>query len=411
MTATAIESTLEPTAEPTGATKATITIARSALRAALGKLMSVVDTSVKALPVAQHVLLDARDGHLTLSAMDFASFVRLSLPCDCATDAVALLPAKLLSEIVASLPPTNAVTITIDGPCATIVAGRSRFELPGLQFAEYPLWPEIATDDARENATAGVIVDATAWLDAITRCADHASDAESRPILNAVLCERDEHTGTAIIVGTDGQSLARLSGGPIAGRGPMAQLLIHRLSVPLLAKAFAGLDADATLTLTADANRLLVEGPNAAVLVRLVEGPYPKYRQIITQDPTHTVEADRLLFAAAVRRVGLTSDSARRIAITLDADEMTLRGASDKLGTASDAISIETKGRTRGAVEPFSCCLNATKLAIALGTLTADRVQLTAQGPDDHQRPVFIRAADQGPADPTAILVMSLRSY
>jgi DNA polymerase-3 subunit beta len=373
----------------------TLTIARSSLRAALGKLLSVVDTTAKALPLAQHILVETRAGSVTLSAMDFNAFVRLTLSCDCADDASALLPAKLFAEIVANLPPVNAVTLAFDGLRSVLTAGRSRFELSGLPVETYPEWPAVPR-------ASRLTVDSLPLLDALTRVATHASDAESRPILNAVLVE--EACDALFVVGSSGQSLALLPGGSVLSGALMGPILIHRLDVERLARIF-GLDGSTPLTLSADEHRLHVEGGAVSASVRLVEGPFPQYRQILTEAPTHTIVCDRQLLASAVKRASIATDNTRRVALTF-ADELQLRAAYAGVSAASDAVPLERHERADETSEPLSLMLNAGTFATALATLDTDSLQITAQSPD---RPVFLRAADQSPTDPSVVVAMSLR--
>ena len=57
------------------------------------------------------------------------------------TDGVAVLPARLISDVVRSLPP-GAVEIDVDGEQARITAGRSEFTLRVFPVDEFPRLPE-----------------------------------------------------------------------------------------------------------------------------------------------------------------------------------------------------------------------------------------------------------------------------
>lgn len=383
----------------------TITIARQALRTALNKLLAAVDTTSKALPVAQHILFDVAPGQLTLTATNFEAFVRLTVACECAGDGSVLLPAKLLGEIVANLPPAT-VTIALNTPHlgnARVTAGRSVFDIVGLGADEFPPLPDV------ENGRAVEVI-AAPFMDALTRCAAHASDADSRPALNGVLVERE---GDAlVIVGCSGASLARLSGGVVAGPAFARQCSIHRQSVPILARLFAGLPDEEPITLSVDEHRLQVSSVDQVAQVRLVEHEFPSYRQLLKAERLFSAVCDRLLLAAALRRVALTSGETPtghtgRVTITL-ADELLLRAEKGERGRATDAVPIESRAVSGTAARDTSITfgMNATLLIAALTTLTADRVELAIDGPE---RALVITPADQPESDPTLCLVMPLR--
>lgn len=395
MTATLAPETLAPSRAPAAPV---ITIARTALRTALTKLLTVADTSARALPVAQHIRLDARDGSITLSATNFEAWVRLSLSCELDGEGVALLPAKMLAEIVANLPASGALTIRLDVGRTIITAGRSRFEIAGLAPDEFPNLPAV-------ESQARVVVRAAPFLDACARVLPHTSDAESRPALQGVSVESED--GALLVVGCEGSSLARLSGGAIVGQSPatgMGSCLIHRAGIPILSRVFGDLADDATVTIAADASRLQIETDGIAAQVRLVDHPFPAYRQLISQGAArHVVVCDRAELAAALRRVGIATDEHRRLEITLDGD-IAIRGTRD-IGTASDAVAAESHTRPADDAS-LRFGMNASLIGKALTTLTGERVELSAEAPE---RAVFLRDADQSATDPTLLLVMPLR--
>jgi DNA polymerase III sliding clamp (beta) subunit (PCNA family) len=391
--------------------------ARQALRTALGKLLAGVDTTSKALPVAQHILFDAEPGRLTMTATNFDAFVRLSVSCQCEGSARALLPAKLLAEIVASLPPapvTLALEPAATGPSSAIIsAGRSRFELPGLRPEEFPELPASQVETV-------ITVPTVAFLDALTRAAGFTSDAETRPALNGVLV--DDANGRMSVIGCDGAALARIGVGRNAGLLG-GRCLIHRLGVPILTKLFGGAadaapDArEASLTLALDgAGRLRAESGDALALVRLIDYEYPTTSHVFALDRTHVVVCDRVHLAAAVRRVSVAAGDTLRIEITLLESEIAIRAAADKTGRASDVVPLDTHQRYERPAradgephepipDPLALTLNATKLALALATLTGNQVELTFESP---ARPVLMRDPEQPADSPTFLATMPL---
>lgn len=383
MTATAMREVVGTSAATTR-----LQMAREPLRAALGKLAGVTDTSKQALPVAQYVLLEARDGTLSLTATNFQTWVRLVVPCVVDGGGSVLLPAKRLTEIIGSLPP-SPVSLVFNDTQATITAGRSRFDVQGLAVSEFPGLPAV---DPQQVVT----VDAAIFLDALSRAVGHASDAASRPAINTVLITA--HQGALTLVGCSGITLARLPAGP----GTItADILVARIDVPSLCRIFAGLKDEATLTLTADTLRLCVSSDTTTAHVRLVDQKFPAYEQLIRQTPKHTVVCDRAALLNAFKRVGLASDVSGRVHVTLDGD-ITLRADTAETGTASDVVLIDSHDRTGN--QPLTFDISASVATRALDTLTADRVQFTLETRD---KAVMFRNAE--PKDSALLLAMPLR--
>jgi DNA polymerase-3 subunit beta len=378
----------------------TVTISRTALRVALGKLLAAVDTTSKALPVAQHILIEAADNALTMTATNFEAFVRLKVSCECEGEGSALLPAKLLSDIVAALPPTS-LAMVFNTPNATITAGRSRFEVPGLPPVEFPAMAEITNDAAIE-------VVAAPFLDALSRCVAHTSDAQSRPALNGVLVELDgEAKDRVTVVGCEGTSLARLSGGAVSdGKGLASPCLIHRTSVPILARLFGDMEADEPFRLSLDGHRLQIASADVLAHVRLIDYDYPNYRQLLTPKREHVVVCDRLLLVAALKRVAIAASiQTGRVEITIAGNELTIRAPKGDRGEATDVVTLDSHdGASKRQSIRFG--MNATLLGKALHTLTVDRVEITVDAPTS---PVFLCGDQQDADDPALALAMPLQ--
>lgn len=369
----------------------TLTIARQALKTALARLSTSVGSGSRALPVTQHVRLDVTPNQLTLTATDFESWARLTLPCDASDTATVLLPAKRLAEIIGALPPVGAVAVELRGTGAVISAGRARFELVGLAVAEFP-------DDPHVTTAARTTVNAGAFLDTLARVAPHVSTAESRLSLNAVLFEPSDAT-TLCLVATCGFHLARL---PLAVTSdPLPTCSLWRMAVPVIARVFSGLATDATLSLAADGSRLMVEGDGATAIVRLLDDPFPAYRPILSVTPRRTVVCDAVLLAAAIRRVALVTDETNRVELDLG-DEIALRAVGADVGKAADVVAIdEERGEGR---EPVTVALNASYVLTALDTLAVSAVAITIDKPE---RAILLRPAET--TEHTLTLVMPLR--
>lgn len=371
------------------------TIARDALREALGKLAGAVGSGTRTIPVAQHVHLAAVDNRLTITATNFNVLARVSVSCEVTADGEALLPAKRLTEIVAALPPTGAVAITFTSAGATLTAGRSRFELQGLGVAE---WPNDPTLDgaARDRSTAS----ATAFLDALDRVLSHAStEDEARPALSGV---RMDPVGQALrCAGHDGFRLARLDV-PITGALPAAGCTIPRAAVSVLTRVFAGLPADATLTIGTDGTHLIVESADAQAIVRLISESFPDYESALTRlaaATTRTVTVDRRLLSAAIKRVALVAGDTRRIAVTLD-DDIQIRAAAADVGTGSDVVPIDARD---GDTDALTFEMNARFATDALDAIESQLATLVVATP---LSPILFRDADS--SDAVLVLVQPL---
>ncbi len=109
---------------------------RESLLKPLAAVIGVVERR-QTLPVLANVLMQARDGQLTLTATDLEVelVAQAGLPAD---DGEITLPARKLHDILKSLPDEAEVTLAVDGERALLKSGRSRFQLATLPAHDFP---------------------------------------------------------------------------------------------------------------------------------------------------------------------------------------------------------------------------------------------------------------------------------
>src|SRR5438876_4944789 len=93
------------------------------------------------IPALTGVLLEAATDSLTLTTTDLEVSARLSLPVQVQEDGVALIPARLLADMVKSLPPAP-VELDADQSQAGIRCGAFEGTVRLLPAEDFPAWQE-----------------------------------------------------------------------------------------------------------------------------------------------------------------------------------------------------------------------------------------------------------------------------
>lgn len=371
----------------TTATATRLTIARTPLREALVKLATVVATK-STLPIASHVSLVAADGLLTLTATNFEAWAQVALPCDTDGEASLTLPARRLLDVVSNLPPAGPVTLELEATRARITAGRARCDILGLPHEEFPLVPS-------PSVRPSVTLSAVDFCDAMSRAVAFASDDACRPAINAVsLQSRD---GAMIAIAADGHISAFV---PLGAGTLAAPLSLHKTDVPLLVRMFSGLSDDDVLSVSADEYRVHVAHGGTFAQVRTVAMAFPDVERLVRTTSRHEVVADRLMLAAALKRVAFAaSGKENRVVMAFDSD-CTITASDADIGSASDVVTLELHDRKNGAAFRFGA--NVTYLTLALGALTTPSVRIILETPT---KPIHFR---NEPADAALVVVMPL---
>lgn len=159
-------------------------------REALGEAVTWVARALPSrpvVPVLSGLLLQAGDDVLTLSCFDYEVSARARIDAKVEEAGDALVPGRLLAEIIRSLPPLD-VEVATDADMIDLTCGTAEFALVSLPLADYPALPE-------PPAPAGT-VDGGVLAVAAGQVVPAASRDDTLPMLTAVCLDVDGETLT-----------------------------------------------------------------------------------------------------------------------------------------------------------------------------------------------------------------------
>jgi DNA polymerase-3 subunit beta len=273
---------------------------------------------------------------LTGSDLDLTITVRTAVSGE--DDGVAVIPARLATDIVRSLEP-GRVDVTVDDDEARITAGRSQFSIRVLPAEEFPR--------VGESPAHSVTIDAADFATALRQVVPAASSDDARPILTGVLLAAEEDG--LRLVATDSYRLALrdLPGASILAEGQA--VLVPSRALSELARL---LDPGATVVLhlgERDASFEVgaTEGNGEAAVrltTRLIEGEFPPYRNLIPQSYPNRLTVGREPLLDAVRRVKLMAREATPVRLRLVPDGLELMAITQDVGQAQEELDAKYEG-------------------------------------------------------------------
>ena len=380
------------TCELSGPLRATVKV--QAIKAVLGMVVAGLPTRMT-LPVLSHVLLTAEgEGQLRITATDLDTTVTRRIPAVLEGGGAALVSGKKLHEIVKELPDPCSLSISLAGEEVVLVcdATRTRFRLPTLPVDEFPSPPRVRWDEDGFNVGAGVLVEM------ISRTSFAASTEETRPILNGVLWELRADGMT--MVATNGHRLSSAS--VESGTGHADQLILFPHGLKLVSALAGG--SDQPLRIAHTQNHAGFRGDGWEVLTRLIEGPYPNWRQVVPQDNDKVLIVDRVAFMAAVRRMAIIAETqTHRVRVSLKGATLSFSVANSGVGTGSEEIAVDYDG------DPLEIGFNAMYLLEVLKYIPTGEVKITFKAPE---RAATIHPVLQGDEESVLthdVLVMPIR--
>lgn len=253
------------------------------------------------VPIVAGMRIEAGDGHLTVAAFDYDTSATAQVNVDIGEPGIAVVPGRLLVEIVKSLP-AKPVTLTADGGRLTVECGTARFTLVLLPAQEYPSLPEMPPP-------AGTI-GAAAFAEAVTQVSPAAGRDDTFPVLTGIRVEVNAEAIT--LVATDRY---RLAWRPVTW-SPHTTEISTALTVPAANLAAAaktmGAEREVTIGLEMDDGGgtpgiLGLQAGALTLTTRLLGREYPNWGALIPGAPVAVAVVDAEPFAAAVRRAALVT--------------------------------------------------------------------------------------------------------
>ena len=312
-------------------------ISREQLLPTLG-LMQAIAESHPSLPILSHVYLEARaPDTLALRATDLEIGLSRHCPATVQTVGACTADARRLFDLVRALPPGS---LTLESSLAhglTLMQDKRRFRLPSLDPNEFP---ELAPMGENVQTIELPAARLTELLDrsSFAVCAD-----DTRVDLHSLLfvCGPNEQ---ARCVASDGHRLALIER-PVPGLTTDATTMLLPYKGFTEARRLLEDVTDEVVTMTFGTTIAVLTVGSTTFSLRLVEGEFPDYEQVIPRTQTHRLVISRVELAAALRRVMvLTTERARGVRCDLGTGTMVLSVNTPDLGEAREEVAIDYQG-------------------------------------------------------------------
>ena len=312
---------------------------REPLLAALQSAAAVVPAR-SPKPVLTNVKLEADATSAVLSATDLEVGIRIAIEgLESSAAGAVLLPSGRLSAIVRESSPGTVFEIHSDGTAAVVKAPRSEFRLPAEDPLEFPAVPTFPAEPCFELTTPLV-------RELVKRTVFATDNESSRYALGGVLLELSDGSVTA--VGTDGRRLAKMEGPATAtGNSPAdAQPIVPARAMQLIERCLGA--ADAPVHVAVRPSEILVKTGQTTISARLVEGRFPRWRDVFPDRPDAVqvqLVAGPLL--AAVRQAAIvTSEQSKGVDFSFERGQLVLTGRSAESGESRIELPIDHAGAT-----------------------------------------------------------------
>ncbi len=346
----------------------------SVMQENLARGLGIVSRAVSSratLPVLANVLLKTDNNGLKLTATNLEIGINCWVPGKVEAEGEITVPAKLLTDLVASLPNARIdLQLSAKDRTLKVTCGGSRSSIKGIDADEFPVVAAIGDAPATN-------VDSRALREALGEVVFAAATDESRPILTGVLTK---------LVG-DRMTLAAADNYRIAVRNlTLAQPVGAEMSIVVPGRSYAELmrilpdtEQQIDITITPNKSQVLFHVEGIDLVSRLIEGQFPNYEPVIPTAHSSRAVIDREAFLAGARRASIFArDSANIVKVEVGGDgtsEVSITAHAADVGDAADALEASVEGQAT------TIAFNARYLIDVLSNLGSDEAALELSGP------------------------------
>ena len=341
---------------------------RDVLADAVGSAGRAATNRTGTLPVLAGVKLQVVGDALTVTGTDLELTIRLTVDVGGERDGAAVVPARLVADIVKALP-AGAVQIELTSDELSISAGRSQFSVRPLALDDYPALVEPTAE--------GVTLPAHALADALRQVVRAASTDDARAVLTGVLLAAEDDG--LRMVATDSYRLAvrDLPESSVLGSGQ--KVIIPGRALGELSRVIGDVEE---LTVRLGEREATFESGTTRVSTRLIEGEFPNYRNLLPSSYPNLLTFGKAAMLEAIRRVKILAQDSTPVRLTLGGDTVQLTAITQDVGNAAEEIDATYEGTE------MPVAFNPDYLSAGIDAIDSDDVTLATMDP---MKPAVLR--------------------
>lgn len=340
------------------------------------------------LPVLSNLLLCADKGGLSVTAATTETTVTAAAGAKVEKEGGLCVPAKVFSELIATLP-QDAVVLEEKEGTLLVSCGGTRASLAGVSAGEFP--PVGKGTTKKEMA-----LEKDALVASLALVLFAASSDEGRPLLTGVKVVGGDEG--ALFAATDGYRLSvyrsRLSFPKTTNAVIPGRALGEILRVCQEEKE----EKQAILAETDD-GQFVVRVGDTTIVTRTIDGQYPNFEKIIPEKHTTAMMVDKDQLIRAVKSASIFArDSANIVRLHIGKNHLTISANAPQIGENTVEVDAKTEG------EEVDIAFNSRFLSDLLGNFPGDEVAFEMTG-------ALNPGAFRSPKDPAFLhIIMPVRT-
>jgi len=315
-------------------------------------------------PVLKAVLLEGKNGYVTLKATNLDLGIEVVLPVKIDQIGTLAVSSSILGSFIAGLDKEKTLTFEKEEDILKVSTEHSSASFKLYSHEEFPLIPRLETDKTFS-------INSKDFVKGLKSVVYSASLSSIKPELSSVYIYPEEDT--LVFVATDSFRLAEKKV-KIKSHPSFDHILIPFKNVSDIMRILEESEED--IDITFDKNQISFTGEDFYLVSRVVDANFPAYKQIIPKESSTVVVILKQDLINALKVSRVFSDSFNRITLIISPKEKSFRISTKNtdIGENTTDITASLKG------EALQISFNYKNLFDCFQSIDADSVSLLFDG-------------------------------
>ena len=331
------------------------------------------------LAITSNVLIRASGSSISMAATDLETGYEGSYPATVESDGEIAINARKFYEIIRDFPIDEINIHEVENRWILIGSQNIEYHIVGMNPADFPDIPHIEGVeffDITSEALKKMIEQSTVI---------GVSDDKRNHIMGVFFEKVDADDQKFVrMVSTDGSRLSKVDYSMEDGADPDLEkgLLIPKKGLIEVGKF---LESETVVQVGYEENHFIIRKDSETIIIRLLEGEFPEYYDIIATGQGNVVPLDRHLFLAMLKRMSiLSSESYKGVIFNFSEDKLQISSTNPDIGDSKEDIEIEFKG------DPIEVAFNPRYFIETLSVMGDDKILINIV---DDKKPCILEGA------------------
>lgn len=340
------------------------------------------------LAITANILISTTDSGITMVVTDLETGFEGRYPADVESHGTIVINSRKFYEIVREFPSDEIQINEIENHWIKIGNTTVEYNIVGMNSEDFPETPHVDDVDFF-NMDSGVFKNMIEKMIIITGASD-----EKRAHITGIYFEiiHKDDKNIVRMVSTDGNRLSKID--QVYEKDvnlPREQGVI--IPKKAMNEVIKFLDPIGMVQLGIKNNNLIIKKDTETIIIRLLEGDFPEYEDIIKKGACHAIHIDRNLFLMMLKRMSiLSSENYKGVIFNFSEDKLFIRTTNPDIGESKEEMNIDFKG------DSIEVAFNPKYFIDTLGVIDSEKVIINII---DEEKPCLI----EGENDDTYISV------